>query len=199
VWAGNEACDDGNQDNTDACISGCEAASCGDGFVWAGNEDCDDQNGNASDGCNGCDFAPKIYTIAKANLFGVPNDCSDTTNPYTSCGAGAQWGFSWSDTTPYVPAAVTIEINHGIQCANGAGKMPTLNGVVAGNFNLNGGNCLCVPAEVVNTWNLDGNGVGAYQEGQQNTFTITASTSCEGISANQNWGNDVYARVTVSP
>ncbi|HSA58273.1 MAG TPA: hypothetical protein VLJ37_01140 [bacterium] len=36
-----EACDDGNADETDACLSTCAAASCGDGFVQAGVEDCD--------------------------------------------------------------------------------------------------------------------------------------------------------------
>ena len=37
-----EECDDGNADNTDACVEGCKSATCGDGFVHAGTEDCDD-------------------------------------------------------------------------------------------------------------------------------------------------------------
>ena len=52
-----EACDDGNQDNTDACLSTCVAASCGDGFVGPG-EACDDGNTNDDDACsNSCALA----------------------------------------------------------------------------------------------------------------------------------------------
>ena len=36
-----EGCDDGNELDDDACLSTCEAAACGDGYVWAGEEDCD--------------------------------------------------------------------------------------------------------------------------------------------------------------
>lgn len=45
----NEACDDGNADETDACLTTCIAASCGDGFVQAGVEDCDGTNDCAAD------------------------------------------------------------------------------------------------------------------------------------------------------
>ena len=31
VAEGLEACDDGNQDNTDACLTTCQLAACGDG------------------------------------------------------------------------------------------------------------------------------------------------------------------------
>ncbi|MCC6523876.1 MAG: hypothetical protein IT373_14555, partial [Polyangiaceae bacterium] len=53
-----EGCDDGNQDNTDACPDGangtCEVATCGDGFVWTqggGTEGCDDGDADDTDGC----------------------------------------------------------------------------------------------------------------------------------------------------
>ena len=36
-----EACDDGNQEDTDACTNACEDAACGDGIVQAGVEECD--------------------------------------------------------------------------------------------------------------------------------------------------------------
>src|SRR5262249_4569774 len=50
-----EACDDGNTDDTDACTSECEAATCGDGFVQAGVEACDDGNEFNDDACtNDC-------------------------------------------------------------------------------------------------------------------------------------------------
>lgn len=46
-----EECDDGNQDDTDACRSTCVAARCGDGVVRAGVETCDDGNQDDTDGC----------------------------------------------------------------------------------------------------------------------------------------------------
>ena len=53
VQAG-EACDDGNADNSDACLDSCVAASCGDGYVGPG-EACDDGNDDDLDACsNGC-------------------------------------------------------------------------------------------------------------------------------------------------
>src|SRR5690606_4448768 len=55
IWAGMEQCDDGNQDDTDACPTSCEPAVCGDGFVQAGVEECDDGNNIDDDGCtNNC-------------------------------------------------------------------------------------------------------------------------------------------------
>ena len=45
-----EVCDDGNQDNTDACTNVCTAAVCGDGFTQAG-ETCDDGNQDNTDAC----------------------------------------------------------------------------------------------------------------------------------------------------
>ena len=46
-----ETCDDGNEDNTDACLNSCDEATCGDGFVWAGVEECDDANSVDTDAC----------------------------------------------------------------------------------------------------------------------------------------------------
>ncbi len=50
VQAG-EACDDGNDDDTDGCLSTCALASCGDGFVHTGVEACDDGNDDDTDDC----------------------------------------------------------------------------------------------------------------------------------------------------
>jgi MYXO-CTERM domain-containing protein len=49
--SGGEACDDGNDDNTDECLDTCELASCGDGFVWTDEEACDDGNDDNTDAC----------------------------------------------------------------------------------------------------------------------------------------------------
>ncbi len=50
-----ETCDDGNQDNTDACPDGifgtCEPAQCGDGHIQTGVEECDDGNHDNTDAC----------------------------------------------------------------------------------------------------------------------------------------------------
>ena len=47
---GSEPCDDGNEVETDACLTGCIAARCGDGVVQEGVEACDDGNDVDSDG-----------------------------------------------------------------------------------------------------------------------------------------------------
>jgi cysteine-rich repeat protein len=46
-----EECDDGNRDDTDACLSSCKKARCGDGVVHKGVEQCDDGNTVETDGC----------------------------------------------------------------------------------------------------------------------------------------------------
>ncbi len=46
-----EACDDGNQAASDACLPGCVRARCGDGIVHANVEACDDGNADQFDGC----------------------------------------------------------------------------------------------------------------------------------------------------
>ena len=38
-------------DETDGCLSTCEVASCGDGYVQTGIEACDDGNDVETDGC----------------------------------------------------------------------------------------------------------------------------------------------------
>lgn len=46
-----EACDDGNQSVSDACLPGCIRAVCGDGVLHANVEACDDGNADPLDGC----------------------------------------------------------------------------------------------------------------------------------------------------
>lgn len=48
----NEDCDDGNEDNDDTCLSSCELATCGDGFVGKAFEECDDGNLVPGDSCS---------------------------------------------------------------------------------------------------------------------------------------------------
>ena len=49
-----ELCDDGNEDNTDACVN-CKVATCRDGAIRTGAEECDDGNTENTDTClNDC-------------------------------------------------------------------------------------------------------------------------------------------------
>jgi cysteine-rich repeat protein len=52
VVEGNEACDDGNHDDGDACLTTCRWAACGDGHVRRNVEECDDRNRADGDGCS---------------------------------------------------------------------------------------------------------------------------------------------------
>ena len=59
VWAGEEACDDGNADPQDACTGQCAVAICGDGVRRhdvqpedPSFEECDDANEVVGDGCS---------------------------------------------------------------------------------------------------------------------------------------------------
>jgi cysteine-rich repeat protein len=47
-----EECDDGDDNDDDACLTTCVLATCGDGFVHVGVEECDDANPVDGDGCN---------------------------------------------------------------------------------------------------------------------------------------------------
>jgi len=46
-----EGCDDGNDNDYDACTNACEPNICGDGILYDGFEDCDDANDVETDDC----------------------------------------------------------------------------------------------------------------------------------------------------
>ena len=57
ITEGNEACDDGNLQDDDACTHLCTEPQCGDGIVSPG-EACDDGNRNDQDACtSACEIA----------------------------------------------------------------------------------------------------------------------------------------------
>jgi cysteine-rich repeat protein len=99
-----EGCD-GNADDTDACRSDCNAASCGDGFVQAGVEQCDDSNAASGDGCASCLFESKSYIVPIGDLINQAADCSDGTNRYNWDNVSAGGCFNtrsrWVDSTPF--------------------------------------------------------------------------------------------------
>ncbi|MCA9688310.1 MAG: DUF4215 domain-containing protein, partial [Myxococcales bacterium] len=76
-----------NNIDTDACVAGCLAASCGDGFVQEGVEECDDGNANNNDFCaNDCTINPALcqngaveVTVAPGGLAKVCDDPNNNT------------------------------------------------------------------------------------------------------------------------
>ena len=82
-----EACDDGNNVDTDACRNNCEAARCGDGVVQAGVEACDDGDNNNANTCrNDCTFNFDGATQARAG-----RSCKSIRDNNLSRGNGAYW------------------------------------------------------------------------------------------------------------
>ncbi len=77
-----EQCDDGNASNTDACVAGCVAATCGDQFVRKGIEGCDDGNTTPGDGCSA---TCQIETCGNGTREGI-EECDDgNTDDTDSC------------------------------------------------------------------------------------------------------------------
>jgi len=87
-----EQCDDGNTDDTDACVA-CANATCGDGSVEAGVEECDDGNDVDTDACVACKnaFCGDGFVLAGTEECddgnNVPGDgCTDCRADKVSCG-----------------------------------------------------------------------------------------------------------------
>jgi cysteine-rich repeat protein len=108
-----ENCDDGNTVDTDACLSTCVAASCGDGFVQAGVEDCDDGNTANTDTCLGtCVAASCGDGFVQAGV----EDCDDGNTVDTDACLGTCVAASCGDG--FVQAGVE-------DCDNGADNSDT--------------------------------------------------------------------------
>ena len=71
-----EACDDGNQKDSDGCVGTCVMATCGDGFVQLGVEACDDGNLVEDDACTtscqGWQYRAPVTFEAAATGANVP-------------------------------------------------------------------------------------------------------------------------------
>ncbi|MBI5500079.1 MAG: hypothetical protein HY907_07530 [Deltaproteobacteria bacterium] len=92
-----EACDDGNADNTDACLSDCTAAACGDGFVRTGLEDCDTDvpracattcSSTGSEACTACAWEG-LCTPPGEVCNAADDDCDAATDNGFDCAQGA--------------------------------------------------------------------------------------------------------------
>ena len=70
-----ESCDDGNTDDTDACLTSCDFARCGDGVVWRDRELCDPGPG-LPDGGGACNGNCTVPTCGNGALE-TPERCDD--------------------------------------------------------------------------------------------------------------------------
>lgn len=100
-----EACDDGNDDATDACVS-CQKAVCGDGVVLSGVEECDagkanSDNGDCTTKCRkpacGDGFVQKSIGEQCDDGNTSPNDGCSSACAVEKCGDGLQQGNEFCD------------------------------------------------------------------------------------------------------
>ena len=70
-----ESCDDGNTDDTDACLTSCNFARCGDGVVWANRELCD-PGPNPADAGGACNANCTVPSCGNGRVE-PPERCDD--------------------------------------------------------------------------------------------------------------------------
>ena len=86
MQAGVEECDDGNMEETDACLSSCKAAKCGDMLVQVGVEECDDGNLEDKDGClNSCKTAKCGDGVVQAGVEQCDDANANEADGCTAC------------------------------------------------------------------------------------------------------------------
>jgi cysteine-rich repeat protein len=89
---GLETCDDGNDIDTDACLTSCVLATCGDGFIQSGVETCDDGNAVGGDGCSSECIEQKVVDVALGNF----HSCAVLSTGNVRC-----WGTGFSGQLGY--------------------------------------------------------------------------------------------------
>ncbi len=95
VVEGDEGCDDGNQNDTDACRNSCISATCSDGVVQSDVEQCDDGNAVDTDACrNNCMSATCGDGVIHAGVEAcddgnlIDSDACPSTCTSATCGDG---------------------------------------------------------------------------------------------------------------
>jgi len=131
----------------------------------------------------------QTYDIPLADVLNLDSDCG--SRPYTCTG---QVGFRWTDTTGNPATKVTIEMHTGINCLNPGARSAMLNGLPAGSFTLNNGDCYCGGIKGIDTFELTD--ISGYNPSGLNQFVFNPET-CLGVDPNPAWGADVYARVII--
>lgn len=82
-----ETCDDANTVDTDACLSTCLLAACGDGFVRTGVEECDPGSSPSSSTCNADCTLPPCGYLSGERACATGEYCDDDGECKTpSCG-----------------------------------------------------------------------------------------------------------------
>lgn len=88
-----EQCDDGNDDDTDACLSTCAHATCGDGFTQAGVEACDDGDVDETDDClSTCALATCGDGFVHAEVEACDEAAGNDDDLYGGCSTTCQLG-----------------------------------------------------------------------------------------------------------
>ena len=173
-----EACDDGNQINTDSCTTVCTVAACGDGFVQAA-EGCDEGNTVTE----ACAYGETSCTICDAT-------CASVAGATSFCGDGILAGAETCDDGNSVDAD-----SCGNSCLCGAG------------FHLEAGSCVadirsCIVANGAGSESWTGSSYGACQATSCDATFHIAGLLCEsdvqactvtGGSGTQQWNGTAFA------
>ncbi len=137
------------------------------------------------------------YDVTADGLVNQEVSCGIDLSKRHNAADEQPWGVRFSDDTPYPPARVVLELNVGIYCSALEARDVALNGTVAGTVTFDA-NCTCAASAATRyTIELD---PAAYQVGAENTVTVSAGLSNEGLTAaGSPFGDGIFARVTVYP
>ncbi len=93
-----EQCDDGDDDNNDACLDTCEVATCGDGFLYAALEECDDGNNDPEVCAADCSIpfklvfaSSELYVGNLGGLAGADANCQTLADSAGLAGSYLAW------------------------------------------------------------------------------------------------------------
>ena len=141
-----EECDDGNSDNTDACLNNCELADCGDTYTWLDHEQCDDGNSDNTDSClNNCELADCGDTYTWLGHEECDDGNSDNTDSCLNtcktqtCGDGFIWQVHEMCDPPTLTSSNIYACDYGLlSCTycNSNCAQPTVTGRWCGDFVL---------------------------------------------------------------
>ena len=112
---GDEQCDDSNSDERDECLSNCQFATCGDGFLRTGFEECDSSNLNGQS-CAGLGLGSGALLCSASCEF----DTSGCGNPSAT-----------PTSVPTTQPTPTVEPTDGATPTDDGGPTPTDGGPTA--------------------------------------------------------------------